>query len=204
MAALVTPLMLHAADNASPEAKLRESLRNSMLQVRSLQTERDTLQAAKDQVEGEKKELNDKLEAANKQAAADQAAAAKVLSDTRGKLAEAELQGAQLRETLEKWKTAQKQAADLAAQKETARSQLANEKVLLQRRIDDQQMKNAEMYKIAKEILSRYESFGLGTALTAREPFVGATRVKLQTLVQDFADKLADERLKPQAPGGGR
>ena len=76
--------------------------------------------------------------------------------------------------------------------------------MLLQRRIDDQQMKNAEMYKIAKEILSRYEKFGLGTALTAREPFVGTTKVKLQTLVQDFADKLADQRLKPQAPGGGR
>ena len=59
------------------------------------------------------------------------------------------------------------------------------------------------MYKIGSEVLQRFENFGLGTALTAREPFVGTTRVKLQNLFQDYADKLADARIKQgQQPGG--
>jgi hypothetical protein len=49
---------------------------------------------------------------------------------------------------------------------------------------------------LGKEILERYEKFGLGTALTAREPFVGTTRVRLQNLVQEYSDKLSEQRIK--------
>jgi hypothetical protein len=45
--------------------------------------------------------------------------------------------------------------------------------------------------------LDRYEKFGLGDALTAREPFVGLTKVKFQNLVQDYQDKLSDQKVKP-------
>ncbi len=47
------------------------------------------------------------------------------------------------------------------------------------------------------DILTRYEKFGLGDALTAREPFTGITRVKLQSLFEDYQDKLVDQRIKP-------
>jgi hypothetical protein len=53
------------------------------------------------------------------------------------------------------------------------------------------------MFKVGSEILTRFEKFGLGTAITAREPFIGLTRVKLQNLMQDYADKLADQKIKP-------
>ncbi len=56
------------------------------------------------------------------------------------------------------------------------------------------------MYKIGTEVLTRYENFGLGTALTAREPFTGSTRVRMQNLAQDLGDKLADQRIKPEPP----
>ena len=197
-ALLAAPAALWAADATSPEAKLREALKNTMLQNRSLQTERDTLQAAKDQAEADKKDLSDKLEAATKAAAAEQQAAGKVLGETRTKLADQELESAKLRESLEKWKAAQKEAADLAAAKEAARAKLAAEKIELQRHVDDQRVKNQAMYKLGTEVLSRYEKFGLGTAITAREPFTGATRVKMENLVQDYADKLADQRIKPE------
>ena len=52
-------------------------------------------------------------------------------------------------------------------------------------------------YKTGSEILSRYENFGLGEAIVAREPFVGITRVKLQNLIQEYGDKLADQKIKP-------
>ena len=47
------------------------------------------------------------------------------------------------------------------------------------------------------EILSRYEKFGLGTALTAREPFTGITRARLQSLVDEYDEKISAQRIKP-------
>ena len=193
---------LFAADpqqQNSPETKLRESLRSTMLQLRQAQTERDALQAAKDQSDAEKKELSEKLDALTKQAAADQDAAKKKEDDLSAKLLDQENQIAQFKEALEKWKASYHNAAELAQKKENERAKSAGEAILLQRRVDDQQRKNAEMFRIANEILSRYENFGLGTALTAREPFVGTTRVKLQNLVQDYSDKLAEQKTKPSA-----
>ena len=52
--------------------------------------------------------------------------------------------------------------------------------------------------RLVRQALSRYEKFGLGTALTSREPFVGTTRVKFENLVQDYSDQLADQKIKPE------
>ena len=71
------------------------------------------------------------------------------------------------------------------------------EAILLQRKVTEHEVKNAAMFKLGNEILTRYEKFGLGDALASREPFVGVTRVKFQNLIQDFGDKLADEKIKP-------
>jgi hypothetical protein len=75
---------------------------------------------------------------------------------------------------------------------------LASESIVLKRKLDDRDRKNFELFKLGNEILKRYEKFGLGDALAAREPFTGITRVKLQNLVQDYQDKLADQRVKPE------
>ena len=77
----------------------------------------------------------------------------------------------------------------MLAQKEKAfHDKLNDEAVILRRKVDDREAKNYELFKIANEILTRYEKFGLGEALTAREPFTGLTRVKLENLVQDCQD----------------
>jgi chromosome segregation ATPase len=187
-----------AAQQASPtEVKLREQLRATTLQLRTAETERTTLQAAQTQSAEENKQLTAKLDTLTKQAAADQDASAKTVANLNTKIEGKDTEIAQLKEALEKWKKAQTEAAALAAKKESERAQLAQKKIELDRIVADQRTKNAAMYKIGKEVLARYEGFGLGTALTAREPFIGTTRVKLENLVQDLGDKLADERIKP-------
>ena len=47
------------------------------------------------------------------------------------------------------------------------------------------------------EILTRYQQFGLGQALAAREPFTGNAKVKLQNIVQDYGDKILNQTAKP-------
>jgi chromosome segregation ATPase len=98
------------------------------------------------------------------------------------------------------WKTGYDQYVHYANQAEAARQQLAVQKAMLQRLVDDREAKNLQLYDTASEILTRYEKFSLGDALSAKEPFIGVTRVRLQELVQDYKDKLVDEKVKIGQP----
>ncbi|HEY5792010.1 MAG TPA: hypothetical protein VIS74_01850, partial [Chthoniobacterales bacterium] len=170
--------------------------RATMIQLRDAQAQIATLQAT--QVENEQKitDLTAQLETLANQAAADQQTAKKTIDDLNARITEQDTKLAQLIEALGKWKKAYNQAADLARAKENERAKLANKVILLDRRIADQQTKNDALYQIGNEILTRYEKFSLGDALTAREPFVGITRVKIQNLVQDYQDKLTDQKIQ--------
>jgi hypothetical protein len=174
-----------ALADAASDAKLRETLRNTILQLRTAQNERAALQATQAENDAKLKKLTAEVESLRKEAAA----ANKTITDQQAQLAK-------FKEALQNWEAAYKQATDLATSKETARAKLADEAIALQRQVADQKTKNAALFRTANEILTRYERFGLGEALAAKEPFVGVTRVKLETLVQDYADKIADERIK--------
>jgi hypothetical protein len=186
---------IQAADPTDTiETRLREKLRDTMLQLRdaetAAETERAALQAAQAQSADEKKVLTAKLEAITKEAAAN-SLAAKAADNLKIQLARQDKEIAQLKETIESCQ----QTAELVRNKEAERAKLVDEAVTeLERLVADRQVKNLALYKIASEILQRYEQFGLGDALRAREPFVGITRVKLQNLVQDYQDKLLNER----------
>lgn len=88
------------------------------------------------------------------------------------------------------------------AQQEQA---LANHRVLLAQARAEGELKdellilgrerNAELYRIASEILDRYSGVGVGEALARREPFVQAVRVDLENRVQDYEDRLRAARI---------
>ena len=187
-----------AAPEVNPaEAKLREGLKNTMLQLRAAQTEKATLQAAQAELEQKVQTLTEQLEALTKQSAADKEASDKRITELTERTVAKGNEIMALQQELDKSRLAHKAAADLAAKKEGERAKINSEKIVLERKVADQQAKNAAMYKIGSEVLTRYEKFGLGTAVTAREPFVGLTRIKLQNLIQDLGDQLADQKIKP-------
>jgi chromosome segregation ATPase len=195
----VTPFFdqtLIAADSGA-DVKLRENLRTTLLQLRTAQTERNALQAAKTQLDQEKDALSKQVAALTKQLSTDKDTADKLVAELKAKVEQRDADIGRLNESLAQWKAAQEKATGLANAKEAERAKLAAQVIELQRRVSDQQVKNAAMFKIGNEILSRYEKFGLGTALTAREPFVGTMRVKLENLVQDYGDKLSEQKIKP-------
>jgi chromosome segregation ATPase len=198
--AALFPAALWAADNTG-EAKLREALRAVTLQLRAAETDRDNLQAAQAQAAQEKKTLTAQVDALNKQAAADKEARDaqdKAIAGLNGKITDQAAEIAGLKDSVEKWKVSQKQAADLAANKEAQRAKLTGDVLLLERKIADREAKNLALFKLGNEILTRYERFGLGDAIGAREPFSGLTRVKLENLVQDYQDKLLAQKVKPE------
>ncbi|HEY2712927.1 MAG TPA: hypothetical protein VGI60_10460 [Chthoniobacterales bacterium] len=177
------------ADPAA-ETKLREALRNTMLQLRTAQNDRAALQASQAENEAKLKQLTSQVESLTKRATEAEKAGA-----------EQQIQLEKFKEAVQKWEDAYKQAVELANSKEAARAKLAVDVIDLQHRVADQQSRNAAMFRTANEILTRYERFGLGDALAAKEPFVGVTRVKLENLVQDYEDKLADEKIKNSGRG---
>jgi hypothetical protein len=188
-----------AADQPSPaEAKMREALRNTMLQLRTAETERANLQAAQAEQEAKYQALTAQVGALTKQSADDKAKADKTNAEQLDKLAKQDGEIVQLKESLEKWKAAHAKVTEVANARESARAAFEAKSIVLERRVADQQRKNDAMYQLGTEVLKRYERFGLGDALTAREPFIGITRVKFENLIQDYSDKLTDLRIKPE------
>jgi hypothetical protein len=49
-------------------------------------------------------------------------------------------------------------------------------------------------------VLDRYAKFSLGTAIAAREPFVGITKIRFENLVQEYQTKLSDQTIRHEAP----
>lgn len=193
----------HAAENNDAEKKLRETLRNTMLQLRSTESERAALQAAQAEsdekikaqiadLEKLKKEKADEI----KKAAAEKDQADKAIADLESKVTNRDKEITRLNESLVKWKEGYQKAVDLARVKEDERAKKAAEAVQLERHVVDQKMRNDEMYKVASEILTRYKKYSLGEALLAKEPFTGTMRVKLQNLVQDYGDRLEAQKIK--------
>ena len=180
---------MHAADQ---DARVQQAMRNMTTRLRAAETERDSLQAAKVQSDQEKKALTEKFDALTKQATAD----SKALAASKTHLAEREAENAQLQDSLQKLQLSQTHAVEIVQKTESERAKLAGQVIELQRKLADREMKNLALFKLGNEILTRYERFGLGDALAAKEPFTGIARVKLENLVQDYEDKLADQRVK--------
>ena len=190
----------HAAEEeANPvEQRLREGMRSLTLQLREAQNQTAAAQAAQAESERKIKELEGRVETLNKQAVADRNASANLISELKGKLEEQTSTNEAYLVALGKWKKSYSDVTALAARKEAERVKLEAKSVKLERQVEDQKLKNLAMYKAGMEVLDRYEAFGLGDAVLAREPFVGTTRVKFQNLIQDHADKLADQRIPQQ------
>ncbi|PTX95881.1 hypothetical protein DB345_08715 [Spartobacteria bacterium LR76] len=195
---LLSPALLHAAgaEEGDPVvAKLREALRNTMLQMRDVQGQLANAQASQIASDAKVKELtaqNDKL---TKQMIEDKNASTNTIAELNTRLEEQGVVIQKLNATVDQWKRGYNEATALAQKKEAERAKAAAQIIKLDRIVADQQIKNVQMYKVGTEILDRYEKFGLGEAILAREPFVGMTRAKFQTLMQDYQDKLVDQRI---------
>jgi len=192
----VEPLRAETSKVDPVQQKMREALRNSMIQLRDSNAKLAIAQAAQADDEEKIKDLQGQLETLTKKASSEKKTADETIDDLKTKLATDDLQIAHLSESLGKWKLGYAKLAEYAKQTEGKRAELASKIILIDRRVADQQVKNAEMYRLANEVLDRYAQFGLGTAIAAREPFVGITKVKFQTLVQDYQNKLTDQTIK--------
>ncbi len=183
-----------AAEAQDETTRLRQAVRNVTLQLRAAENDKAALQATQATLADEKKALNAKFEALKKDVVAERAQNDKAIAELKRKLAAQEAEVARLKAEGEKWQASSSEASALATTKETERVKLVARITSLERQNDDLRRQNLQLFRTANEILTRYEKFGLGEALLAREPFVGETRTKLENLVQGYADTLAANR----------
>jgi chromosome segregation ATPase len=196
--ALLSIGAIRAADPSdNDEGRLRDVLRSTMLQLRDAQTDLANLQAAQAAEADEKKTLGNQLALLKKHGAEDRAAADKTTDGLKASLAEQASEIGHFRDALAQWKAAAEKAGAAAAAANARGDQQASDAVVLERRVEDLEAKNAELARLGNEILTRYEKFALGEQFLAREPFIGRTRVALENLVQDYNDKLLDQRANP-------
>jgi chromosome segregation ATPase len=196
--ALASAALSRGAEPApSGEERVRDALRQTMLQLRTAQADLAALQAGQAALEEERRSAAEKYEALKKQVAADRAALDKHTSGLEARVAELKTALAQRTADLEQATAVGGKAVQSARETEAAVAKLQAENLALQRRVADRETKNLALFLLGNEILGRYEEFSLGNALRAKEPFVGLTRTKLENLVQDYQDKLGEQRVKP-------
>ena len=198
--AAAAPLAAQNANAPSVESRLREQIKSMAGQLRTAETEKAALAADKTALEEKVKKGEATAAELGRQLAAETDTAKKEGEKMRGEIAAKETEIALTKAELVKATDFGTKAADIARKTEAARSKLDAENLQLKRIVADQRVKNGKMFEIGNEILTRYEKFGFGTAITSREPFVGLTRVKLESLIEEYGGKLAEQRLK--AVGG--
>jgi chromosome segregation ATPase len=194
--------LTHAAEPADPDAKLREALRATALQLRTAQADlanaQATTAAAEQKTKTLEKQLADsgeKLVAHTKRASEDKTAADKTIATLSNKLAERDQRLTEYEQTLQKWQAAYQQAATAAQTKDAEKTQLAAQAATLKHTIADRERKNLTLFTTANEILDRYQNHALGKSILAKEPFTQTTRVKIETQVQGYQDKIIDNRI---------
>jgi hypothetical protein len=194
-------------------ARMRDAMKKLTQRIAEADAATATAQAAQiaaeakvADLEGKIKTLTLNLKDETTLRKSEQAKAEKAAEDAKAKLEFKDKQVVALTESLTKWKAGFEKARDVANAKEGEREAAAGKAVAMERKAQEHERKNREMYKLGMEILERYKSFGLGSALLAREPFVGSMKVKFQNYVQDYGDGLATQRIdagKKEAVGDG-
>ena len=178
-----------------PTAKFREALKNTMLKLRDAQGQLANAQAATIAAESKVEDLTSKNETLTKDLVSERNAASTQISDLNKKISVRDDSISELQASLANWKKSYEDVTKLAAQRENQRAIFEAKSIKLERQVEDQKFRNIQMHKIGMGILDRYEKFGLGEAILAREPFTAVQRVKFQNLIQDFSEELSDARI---------
>lgn len=168
--------------------RLRDALRNATAQTRALEDQRAALQAKVADAERERAALKAQVDAAR-------AEVRDVKKQYRDAVDEFNRRLAERDEALEKWKSAYEEAATVARTKDAERAKFEGESKAWQANAKSCRTKNVELVKVGRELLHRYRGVTIGDALVASEPAIGIKRVDIENILQDYGDKVLDQKV---------
>jgi len=193
-----------AAQAKANEQRLRDGLRSVTAQLRAAESEKATLLAAQAERDQRIASLEASLATLSKETADARAASEAASAALKAAIDRDRAEIASLRSSLSKWKKATEEATAAYHRSEALRVRLDAANASLERRAEARERQNLSLFKTGSEILHRYESFSLGRALAAREPFTGIARARLESQIQDYKDLLDDQKLKPSTAAASK
>lgn len=210
--AIATMLWGSASANSDNKAsREREALRRAQMQLQQVQEQVSTLAQEKaglgkelERFRSQAKAAQGKLRKAERgladekiraeQLAREAEALKQDLASTRSRLADTEGKLAETTKTLS-------QIQQTLARTEADKRALEGVKVRQEKEIAACEGKNLKLYQIGRELMTRFEKKTCGEILAQKEPFTGLKRVEVENLLEEYRDKLDEQKLiKP--PGG--
>jgi hypothetical protein len=191
----VVVVMAAAPARADTEVdRLRDAVRSLTGQLRASEDQRTQAQARLAQSEREKALAVQATERMKGQVQEAQKALRDAVDEFNQRLTKRD-------ETLEKWKAAYAEAAQVAQEKDALRAKFEGEAGAFKSRSKSCEAKNLQLLKVNSEILAAYRDLTPIDAGLIKEPLIGFSRVDHQNRVQDFQDKIADQDARiPAAP----
>lgn len=179
------------------QAQDQDVLRRTQMQLRQSEQERNSLRGEvarlQSQLDAQRAEVDRIRQDAQKKEGKDDHAAAEIASKN-AKLNQA---NSSLRETREELEQLRAQSARTTTATQNLQTMLSNAQANLALRdelVGLCRSRNEEMYKVGLELVSMYRDKDFNS-FTKREPVLQLQQVKLQNLMQEFADRLRNERV---------
>jgi hypothetical protein len=181
----------------TPEARLRDMLRRTTTELRAAQDSQALLQASLDQEKQKAATLQKQIEGliAHPPEAAKPSMSEAEIARLR---AEAQTRVTAVEAGLKQWQDAYQKAADIARTKD------AEGKIAIARAIESERQAgictaaNTKLVSVANDILHLYQTQGFRSLLLASyEPLLGLKKVELENTIQDYEDKILDQKYRP-------
>ncbi len=202
--AALLPLLLlictpvQAQDTA--ESRLREMLRRTTIDLRAAQDSQATLQASLDQekqktatLQKQVDDLTAKLAQPAKPSVSDQEVA-----QLRADLQAAQAKAASLEPGLKQWQDAYQKAAETARAKDADSRAATTRLTEAERQAGVCAAANTKLIGVANDILHLYQTQSFRSILLGSyEPLLGLKKVELENTVQDYEDKIQDQKYRP-------
>jgi chromosome segregation ATPase len=178
-----------AADSQT-ETRLREALRSTTSQLRALEEEKIRWQATEAAQKNEIESLKAKLAEEGRKARARSA------SEELSRRLQGQTETNQkLSDSLAQCQASTRESVEAIRTKDAEREQLTEQVKVVNNRVTTCEQKNARMYQLSHEFLKKCEQMDLGENLIAPlEPFTGLRRTKFENIVQEYEDKLGEQK----------
>ena len=178
----------------SPEARLREALRRSTVDLRALQDGQAVLQANLDQATQQRDQLQKQVDALTSKLAEPPPPDLE-LARLRTEAQALRDQNAALQSALQKVQRAYQDAAQQARAKQTEAEQLGQRLKVSEAKLGIATTENGKLVGVANDILHLYRTQDFRSLLLASyEPLLGLKQVELENTVQDYEDRILAQK----------
>jgi chromosome segregation ATPase len=187
---LLVACTVGARADDSENDRLRQALRDTSAQLQGLEDQRVALQNQLTASMQERDHLKGDLAAAKAKIKAVDKAHREAVTEFNQRLEERN-------QVLQKWKTAYEEAATVARSKDAERAQAQAEADGFKASTKTCAERNIKLVQVGRELIDRLEQVHFTDALLAQEPLTGIKRVQVQNLLQDYQDKILEQKVQP-------